>query len=55
MRWPVRRLLVTDTAERLGALELGAEDLRQAGAIELLETASGDEFSVLAELADERD
>ncbi len=38
MRAPVARLLVRDTPERLQALALGAEDLRQAGAIERLET-----------------
>jgi valyl-tRNA synthetase len=53
MRAPVRRVLVRDTSTRLAALELGAEDLRQAGAIELLELLQGEEFSVEVELAQE--
>jgi valyl-tRNA synthetase len=53
MRAPVARVIVTDTAERIGALELGADDLRQAGSIELLETAEGEEFSVEVQLAAE--
>jgi valyl-tRNA synthetase len=52
MRAPVARVIVTDTAERIGALELGAEDLRQAGSIELLDTAEGEEFSVEVQLAE---
>jgi valyl-tRNA synthetase len=55
MRWPVERVRVTDTAERLEALTLGAEDLRQAGAVELLETEAGEELSVVVELSVERD
>jgi valyl-tRNA synthetase len=53
MRAPVARVIVTDTPERIGALELGAEDLRQAGSIESLQTAEGEEFSVRVELAEE--
>ncbi len=53
MRAPVLRAIVRDTAERLRALELGAGDLRQAGAIELLELVEHDEFSVEVELAEE--
>jgi valyl-tRNA synthetase len=53
MRAPVTRVIVTDTAERIGALKLGADDLRQAGSIELLETAEGEEFSVEVQLAEE--
>jgi hypothetical protein len=53
MRAPVARVIVTDTAERIGALELGAEDLRQAGSIESLETAEGEEFAVEVQLAEE--
>jgi valyl-tRNA synthetase len=53
MRAPVARVVVHDTAERLSALELGAEDLRQAGAIERLDTAEGEELAVEVELAQE--
>jgi valyl-tRNA synthetase len=53
MRAPVARVLVRDTPERLRALELGADDLRAAGAIEQLELAEGDELSVEVELAEE--
>ncbi len=54
MRWPVERLLVRDTAERLAALELGADDLRQAGAIERLDTEPADELTVSPARAAER-
>ena len=54
MRAPVVRVQVTDTAERLSVLELGAEDLRQAGAIEALLPVLGEEFAVAVELADEQ-
>jgi valyl-tRNA synthetase len=53
MRAPVRRVLVRDTAERLEALELGAEDLREAGTIERIETAEAEDFAVEVELAQE--
>jgi valyl-tRNA synthetase len=53
MRAPVARVLVRDTPERLEALALGAEDLRQAGAIERLETEPAEELSVEVELAEE--
>jgi len=53
MRAPVARVLVRDTAERLQALELGASDLRQAGAIELLETVEASEPAVEVELAED--
>jgi valyl-tRNA synthetase len=53
MRAPVTRVLVRDTAERLRALQLGADDLRAAGAIELLELADGDELAVEVELGEE--
>jgi valyl-tRNA synthetase len=49
MRMPVARVLVTDSEERLAALSLGLDDLRAAGAIELVELAPGDEFSVTVE------
>ncbi len=53
MRAPVARVIVRDTAERLQALELGAGDLLQAGAIELLEPVPDGDFAVEVELADE--
>ena len=53
MRAPIERVLVRDTAERLGALELGVSDLLAAGSIERLETAPGEEFAVEVELAEE--
>jgi len=53
MRAPVARVLVHDTPARLAALELGAEDLREAGSVALLETAEAEEFSVEVELAEE--
>jgi valyl-tRNA synthetase len=52
MRAPVARVIVHDTAERLSALELGEDDLRQAGAIERIETAVAEELAVEVELAD---
>jgi valyl-tRNA synthetase len=51
MRAPVARALVCDTAERLAALELGRDDVMQAGSIELLETREGEELLVEVELA----
>jgi valyl-tRNA synthetase len=53
MRAPVARVTVHDTAERLDALVLGEGDLLQAGSIELLERAEGEELSVEVELAEE--
>jgi valyl-tRNA synthetase len=53
MRAPIERLLVCDTAERLRALELGASDLVQAGSIERIDTAPGEELSVEVELVEE--
>jgi hypothetical protein len=53
MRAPVSRVVVRDTAERLEALELGSEDLLDAGAIELLEPVADGEFAVEVELAAE--
>ncbi len=53
MRAPVVRVRVHDTAERLSVLGLGAEDLRQAGAIETLEPVEAEELSVEVELAEE--
>ncbi len=54
MRAPVARVTVRDSAERLRALELGEGDLRQAGAIELLERVEDDEFAVEVELGPEQ-
>ena len=51
MRAAVARVCVTDTAGRLRALALGCDDLAQAGAIEQLDVAEGDEFSVEVEFA----
>jgi len=53
MRVPVARVVVRDTAERLRALALGEDDLRQAGAIERIETVEADELTVEVELAGE--
>jgi valyl-tRNA synthetase len=53
MRAPVQRILVHDTAERLVALELAAEDLRLAGSIETIEAIAAEEFAVEVELAEE--
>jgi valyl-tRNA synthetase len=53
MRAPVARVLVHDRAERLLALQMGADDLRHAGVVEALETRNADEFSVEVELAEE--
>jgi valyl-tRNA synthetase len=53
MRAPVSRVIVHDVPERLSALSLGAEDLREAGAIEALEQREAEEFAVEVELADE--
>jgi valyl-tRNA synthetase len=53
MRAPVASVRVRDTPERLSALELGRDDLVQAGAIERLECEPGDELEVEVELAAE--
>jgi len=51
MRTPVLRVDVTDTSERLTALELAADDLKQAGVISELVVQTGDAFAVSVELA----
>ena len=51
MRAPVQRVVVRDTPERLTALELGLDDLREAGSIERIETVEAEEFAVEVELA----
>jgi valyl-tRNA synthetase len=53
MRAPVRRVVVHDTARRLRALELGWDDLAQAGSIEQLEPVVADEFAVEVQLQEE--
>ena len=53
MRAPVTRVVVSDTAERLAALELGEDDLLQAGSIERVERLEADEFGVEVELSEE--
>jgi valyl-tRNA synthetase len=53
MRAPVGRVIVRDTPERLSALELGADDLCEAGAIEALEQLEAEEFAVEVELAED--
>jgi valyl-tRNA synthetase len=53
MRAPVRRVVVHDTPERLSALELGLDDLREAGSIERIETVEAEEFAVEVELAED--
>jgi valyl-tRNA synthetase len=53
MRAPVARVLVRDTAGRLGALQLGLDDLRAAGSIDAVETAEARELAVEVELAPE--
>jgi valyl-tRNA synthetase len=52
MRAPVARVIVHDTAERLSALELGEDDLYQAGAIERIERVEAEELVVDVELAE---
>ena len=53
MRAPVARIVVHDSAPRLDALSLAADDLRLAGAIATIDTAAADEFAVDVELAEE--
>jgi valyl-tRNA synthetase len=53
MRAPVKRVVVYDTAERLGALELVSDDLVEAAVIEQLELVPAEEFAVEVQLAEE--
>jgi valyl-tRNA synthetase len=53
MRAPVRRVLVKDTAPRLKALQLGRDDLIEAGVIDQLDTAESDELAVEVELVED--
>jgi hypothetical protein len=52
MRAPVRRVQVSDTPERLRALQLGLDDLLAAGTIEQLDTVAAQELAVEVELAE---
>ena len=54
MRAPVQRVIVHDTAARLAAFELGQDDLRQAGSIELIESIEAQELAVEVELQPEQ-
>jgi valyl-tRNA synthetase len=53
MRAEVARVTVTDTAERLAALEPGCADVCAAGRVSALDTNVGETFRVAVELADE--
>ncbi len=53
LRTTVARATVTDTADRLEVLVTVADDVRAAGRIDELATATGDEFGVVVELAPE--
>jgi valyl-tRNA synthetase len=53
MRAPVTLVRVSDTPERLDALELGSGDLMLAGSIERIETAVAEELAVEVELGEE--
>jgi len=53
MRWNVAALTVADTSERIAALLLAEDDLRQAGGVVTLVTTVAEEPSVGVELADE--
>ena len=54
LRAEVARVTVTDTAERLEALEPGRADVCAAGRVAKLDTVVGDAFAVEVELADRR-
>ncbi|MFL6206409.1 MAG: valine--tRNA ligase [Acidimicrobiales bacterium] len=51
MRTPVVRIVVTDTPERLAALELVRDDLRAAGVVDELTTRADSTFAVAVDLA----
>jgi valyl-tRNA synthetase len=53
MRAEVARVVVTDTAERLEALDAARADVCAAGRVAILDTKVGDTFAVEVELADE--
>ncbi len=52
MRAPVATAVVTEVADRLGAFELAAEDVRNAGVVAELTARAGDTFAVAVTLAD---
>ena len=52
MRAPVERVIVSDTPERLGALDLAERDLRLAGSIAAVERREAEEFAVEVQLAE---
>jgi valyl-tRNA synthetase len=51
MRAPVERVVVTDIAGRLAALDRAAADVRAAGAVEELVLDEGEAFSVEVRLS----
>jgi valyl-tRNA synthetase len=53
MRTEVDAVTVTDTAERLAALEPAASDLKEAGVITELATEAGEAFAVTVALTPE--
>ena len=53
MRAPIQRAVVTDTAERLAALQLVGDDVAAAGVITELTTQAGDAFTVEVTLGPE--
>jgi valyl-tRNA synthetase len=50
MRAPIDRVVVTDTAERLAALELALDDVAAAGVATEITTQVGDAFAVAVTL-----
>ena len=52
MRAGVDQVVVHDTAERLAALALVADDVREAGRVRSLDTTEAEEFAVEVELAE---
>jgi valyl-tRNA synthetase len=52
MRAPIRRAVVHDVAERLRALDVAVDDLREAACVEVLERVEADEFRVDVEFAE---
>jgi hypothetical protein len=53
MRAAIERAVVTDTAERLAALELVVDDVTAAGVVSELTTQVGDTFAVAVTLPPE--
>ena len=52
MRTPVLHVRVADTEERLAALQLAVDDVREAGVVAAFATEVGDAFAVSVELAE---